>query len=136
MPTIVQRNLCALSLCACLLGCGGASDKPDLGLVTGKVTRGGVPVLKAKIYFTPVAGGRASEAVTQGDGSYELVYVGGEKGAAVGEHKVVITTFEPQIIQDDGTKTGGRPEELPAQYTSGTERRTVTAGAQVIDFAL
>lgn len=88
------------------------------------------------LMFTRVAGARTSEAVTMGDGTYELSYVGGDKGAAVGEHKVTITTFEAPVVQDDGKSVGGRGEELPPQYTSGSERRTVEAGEQMIDFAI
>jgi hypothetical protein len=130
-----MKPLCltTLVLVGLLSGCG-SSDKPKLGQVTGKVTRNGLPVIGAKVYFSPVEGGRTSEGVTQGDGSYELVYLRDEKGAIIGEHKVRITTYEPPIDLDGGGKEGGRPEEIPPKYSSGEERRTVNAGSQVIDF--
>jgi hypothetical protein len=129
-------RVCATSLlCLCLSACSGApDDSPDLGKVTGKVTRSGTPVINARVYFTPVAGGRTSEGLTGADGSYELVYLRDQKGAAVGEHKVRITTFEEPIVEDNGTKRGGRPEEAPPQFSGGEERRKVEAGEQVIDF--
>lgn len=127
--------LAMLATASLIAGCG-AGDRPETGEVTGKVMRGATPVVGARVYFTPVDGGRTSEATTQGDGSYELVYLRDIKGAKIGEHKVRITTFDPPEVTDDGKKVGGRPEEIPSQYSGGEERRTVKAGAQVIDFAL
>ncbi len=121
-----------------LMGCGSApDDRPELGLVKGTVKLNGEPVEGARISFRPVDGGLTSQAVTNADGSYELVYLRESKGAKVGEHFVQITTYEDPIVEDDGSRSGGKPELMPEAYARGDlERRTVSAGENVIDFDL
>ena len=133
----MSRLACVCVVLSTLIGCSGApDDQPETGMVTGKVTLGGNPVSGAKVFFTPVDGGRTSEAVTQDDGSYELIYLRDIKGAKIGEHQVRITTFEQPEVLDDGTQAEGRPEAMPPEFSQGTELRTVEAGEQVIDFEI
>ena len=89
----------------------------------------------AVVSFTPVGGGRSSTAQTGEDGSYELTYLRDIKGAKIGEHEVRITTFEEPVIEDDGSKSGGRQEEMPDEYLNGSVKRTVEdVDDNVIDF--
>jgi len=124
-----------LPLCS---GCGGgASDQPELGQVKGVVTLGGEPLPDARIVFSPVEGGQSSEATTDAQGNYELVYRGDEKGAKVGEHKVFISTFEESVLDDSGKSTGGREELVPEQYNRNTTLTvTVEPGANEIPLDL
>jgi hypothetical protein len=119
-----------------LSGCSGSSG-PPLGQVEGTVTLGGQPVAGARIYFSPVEGGRTSEALTDSSGRYVLQYSGSDAGAIVGEHVVRITTYEEPISEDDGSVSGGVPEQVPDKYNaSSTLTREVKRGQQTIDFAL
>ncbi|WP_131818485.1 carboxypeptidase-like regulatory domain-containing protein [Planctopirus hydrillae] len=74
-------------------GCG-TSDTPVLAPVSGKVTREGEPVSDAMVIFTP-AKGSASSGTTDSQGRFELRYFDGQVGAAVGSHRVKVTTGNP-----------------------------------------
>ncbi|QDU36242.1 hypothetical protein Mal4_05260 [Maioricimonas rarisocia] len=98
------------------VGCGGTSDQPELGEVTGVVTLDGEPLADARVVFSPVEGGQSSEATTDAQGKYALVYRGEQMGAKIGEHKVFVSTFEEAVLDDFGKPTGGREELVPEQY--------------------
>ena len=131
------RSLLIFSVAA-LSGCAGAPDDlPELGTVTGVVTIDGEPVAKAIVNFRPVEGGLTSQSLTGEDGRYELNYLREQKGAKVGTHFVQITTFEDPVVEDDGTKSGGRKELMPAEYSRGDlEKRDVAAGENTINFEI
>lgn len=108
-----------------LAGCG-QGDRPQLGTVQGKVTLDGKPLPNAAIRFLPVVPVRASMSMTDAEGRYELVYIRDIMGAAVGQHRVEITT-----------EAAGTPEKLPAQYHAKTTlTATVEPGANEINFDL
>lgn len=133
----VTGGMAAAVLVAACCGCGEDSDKPETGTVKGTVTLDGQAVGMARIYFSPVDGGQTSEAITDAAGHYELLYKRDEKGAKIGKHKVVITTFEEPTVEDDGSVSGGMPERIPAKFnTSTTLEKEVAAGENVIDFPL
>jgi hypothetical protein len=99
-------------------GCGGR-NLPDMGTVSGIVTVDGKPLPKATVRFFP-ASGRPSQAITRDDGSYELCYIGGDKGALLGEHRVTISTY----MMDEDMKTHrmvNHPEILPEKYHAKSE---------------
>lgn len=111
--------------CLLLVGCS-QGDRPALGTVKGVVTLDGKPLPNAAIRFLPVVPVRASMSMTDTDGRYELIYIRDIMGAAVGEHRVEITT-----------EAAGAPEKLAAKYHSAT---TLTAkvepGVNEINFDL
>ena len=116
-----------LALAAWIAGCGGV-DRPDLAPVRGKVTLDGRPLPDARLEFQPVGPWRTSMGVTDARGEYELSYIRDEKGAAVGGHRVRITTVG---------RTEAEPEIVPAKYNEQTQlEREVTAGRNRIDFKL
>ncbi|MEX2169163.1 MAG: carboxypeptidase-like regulatory domain-containing protein [Pirellulales bacterium] len=121
--------------CAALsmIGCG-SGHLPELGTVSGIVTLDGQPLEGATVQFTPSLG-RVSRARTGSDGAYELRYVGSERGALLGEHKVMIITS----WMDEDPATGritNHPEKLPPKYHAESElKRTVEAGDNRFDFA-
>jgi hypothetical protein len=94
-----------------------------MGTVSGVVTLDGRPLPNANVRFFP-ASGRPSQAITGEDGSYELSYVGNEKGALVGEHRVTISTY---TLDEDRTthRMITRPEVLPARYHSKSELKQI-----------
>jgi len=75
-------------------GCGGVSDVPELGVVTGKLMLDGKPTSGMSVEFHPdsTAGtkGPLSSGISDVDGYFTLFTGGGEKGAVVGKHKVVV----------------------------------------------
>ena len=122
-----------------LVGCGGGpEDDPDMGTVTGTVKMDGKPLANALISFQPVGGaGRPSNAATNEQGQYTLIYSVRLKGARVGEHTVRITTFRGPGPGDDGEFSEGTPETVPNRYNSQTElKKTVEPGSNTIDFDL
>ena len=105
-----------------LTGCGGKGDRPDLASVRGKVTLDNVALPSARVTFEPPVG-RPSHGRTNDAGEYELEYLAGVSGAAIGPHKIVISTND--LIED--AKTGKRqmiPEKVPVIYNRET---TLTA---------
>ena len=131
------RRTALLGAVLLLAGCGPKSDMPEVAPVRGKITLNGKPLIMAKVIFAPVEGGQSSEAVTNANGEYELVYKRDIMGAKIGKHKVMISTAEPPEVTDDGKVIGGKPELVPAQFnTQTTLEKEVTDGENVIDFTL
>lgn len=83
---------------------------PELGNLQGTITFDGQPLAHATVIFEPKAGGRASRAVTDDSGRYQLVYLRDTKGALVGSHIVKIFT-----ASENDPK-----ERLPARYNKQT----------------
>ncbi len=112
-------------ICMAVVGCS-QGDRPPLGTVKGVVTLDGKPLANAAVRFLPVVPVRASMSMTDAEGRYELVYIRDIMGAAVGEHRVEITT-----------EAAGAAEKLAAKYHSAT---TLTAkvepGVNEINFDL
>jgi len=110
-----------------LSGCG-QSDRPPLGTVHGTVTLDGKPLAGASLVFEPVERGRASTAVTDADGRYELIYIRQDKGAKVGAHRVRITAANPD---------SAKAELLPLRYNAQSVLKAeVKPGDNCIDFPL
>lgn len=110
----------------CLAGCSG-SDQPELGQVRGQITLDGKPLAGASVRFAPMGEARGSRGLTDEQGNYELAYLRDIQGAALGKHKVTITTA-----------TEDQPaERLPARYnTASTLSVDVAPGNNIHDFAL
>lgn len=117
--------LCGLVLGGVLAGCGGA-DTPPLGRVSGKVTMGDQPLAGLIVVFKPEVG-RASTAITDASGHYELEYAHRIRGAKVGPATVM---FEWPLGATDTTP-------LPAKYTTKSELKVdVKSGSNTFDFPL
>lgn len=160
MKSIVSKPLTflILSLTFYGLGCGGSSDQPDLGTVTGTVTMDGKPLAYAIISFAP-SEGLPSSGQADKNGLYKLSHIGDAKGALIGKHTVSIMTGtapstgsspekddqamveEIPDINDDGEVTSRPPaakkESIPAKYNAETTlTEEVAAGSNTIDFEL
>jgi len=120
---------------AAMAGCMGGSG--DYGHVTGVVTINGSPVQDATVTFAPAEGGRSAIAMTQADGSYELNYTPGVKGAKLGQNSVRITTYvAPELDDDNRVVDPGKPELLPPKYSRGETTVDVKPGENTFDFAI
>jgi hypothetical protein len=123
----LPATLCSLFL----FGCGGVSDAPETGDVSGYVKLDGQPVPGATVIFQPTEG-RPSNGRTDAEGHYELTYSRNQSGAKVGTHRVQITTYEA-----GDEETPAVEEKIPEKYNTNTElTKEVKAGDNEIDFDL
>jgi len=116
-----------------LTGCN-PEKLPRLGRVTGTVTLDGQPVADATVLFEGAnAGEPPSMGKTDAAGKYDLYYSRGHKGATIGDHKVIIRTY--QAGDDDNPK--GVREAVPAKYNAKSELTgAVKRGQNKLDFEL
>lgn len=149
--TTFKNGLLAVALsilCLNLSGCGGASDQPDLGRVTGTITLDGKPLHGMAVVFYP-DNGRPARGRTDLNGKYELTYIRRTRGTKVGHNRVEIATSEEgeEDIEepgDGGEDTGAaqKPPErekitIPARYNTTSELNAdVKPGENVFDFQL
>lgn len=115
-----------------MLGC---SHGPELAPVTGQVSMDGRPLDLAEISFEP-AQGRASHALTEKDGRYELRYTRDRMGGLVGSHTVRVKSLT-ELTGPNGQSIV-RPQLVPERYNTKTELHAeVERGkTNVIDFDL
>ena len=95
------------------------------------------PLPNVWVMFHP-AQGRTSIARADENGEYELLYLEGTSGANLGTHKVAITTYnEDEIEELKANSSEPIKEPIPSRYNS---RTTLTAevkeGDNDIDFPL
>lgn len=112
-----------------LLAAGCGKGEVELAEVTGTVTQDGEPLPRALVRFIPQGDiGRPSTGVTEYDGSYRLLYSARDAGALIGEHRVEITTGDPE-------QPALYPETVPAEFNiESTLVRTVEADNNVFNF--
>ncbi|UUO04499.1 carboxypeptidase regulatory-like domain-containing protein [Blastopirellula sp. J2-11] len=131
----MNYSLICISLCSLLLSAIGCNfNSSEYGHVVGVIKINGAPVEDAVVIFSPVAGGRSAMAITKADGSYELNYTPGVKGAKLGENRVVLSTYVSPFRDDDGVSSLGEPERFPPEYSQGTEFVTIEPGENTFDF--
>ncbi len=87
--TLIILNLSVLLLS----GCGGSSDQPELGEVTGTITFNKQPLVGVAVVFQP-ENGRPARGMTNAEGKYELTYIRQTKGSKVGPNRVEIAPSE------------------------------------------
>lgn len=122
--TVMARNWISAMLCLTVTwvasGCGGGSDKPELGQVSGKVTMDGKPLPKVVVTFNP-EDGRPSLGETDDQGQFTMMYLG-EPGAKVGKHVVSISTPPPENAEDGGCEEPGEEgqflDPIPLRYNA------------------
>jgi hypothetical protein len=108
-------------------GCGGG-ESFELAAVSGTVTMDGKPLAGVTVSYQPIAqGGKDPGAGSfgktneQGEFTLELINTG-KAGAAVGKHRVSLTTPAPEDGGDSDVNDFVDP--IPARYSS---RTTLTA---------
>ncbi|WP_158262418.1 MULTISPECIES: carboxypeptidase-like regulatory domain-containing protein [Pirellulaceae] len=99
----MKKTLLAIAMLGIvsLAGCGG-EEGPEMGMVTGTITKGGAPLVGANLEFYPIGDGGASYGTSDEEGNFSLRYSTGKPGAMVGDHKVTVI---------GGTTKGGAPAE-------------------------
>ena len=133
-----------------LVGCDGASGRPDLHKVTGSVTFKGSPVEGANVTFSSATSPRSATGATDASGKFSLTTFDTNDGAVVGEHAVTITKVasgaesgamseanaKEMMAKNMGTMNAGKSADskpdfvLPAKYAdakTSKEKRTVSA---------
>jgi hypothetical protein len=133
--------LAAMAFCAA--GCGGASDRPELGQVTGTVTLDGEPLKGIAVVFFPDSG-RPARGKTDAEGKYELTYIRDTKGTKLGHNRVEIAPDEEGAEEEEeGDEAAPKPKakgakpKIPAKYNTKSELEAdVKPGDNVFDFKL
>jgi hypothetical protein len=93
------------ALLLCLLGCStGGADAPVLYPVTGTLKAGGKPLADITVQLVPVDKSEKSKARpgianTDAEGNF-TIRTNGDKGAASGKYKVVLSTGAAKAEQD------------------------------------
>lgn len=143
MKTTSGSILAAATLLLALSGCGGVSDQPELGLVTGTVMLDNQPLKGIAVTFLP-DNGRPATGTTDENGDYELIYIGKTPGCKVGHNRVEIG-FDEEAGEDDATEgddaapTPGDTgkNDIPSRYNAESElEANVKPGENVFDFDL
>ena len=126
-------------------GCGGPSDQPELGQVTGTVTLDGKPLVGIAVVFQPESG-RPARGKTDAEGKYELTYIRQTKGTKVGPNRVEIAPSEEgeadeSEASDEESKPAAKPNSkkplIPPRYNVRSELKAdVKPGKNTFDFKL
>ena len=110
-----MKSLLQVAAVVCLLVLlSGCNSGPTVVPVTGVATRGGQPIKNLFITFFPDDGTRASTAITDDAGRFEMQITKARKGAAVGNHKVV-AGYRPRTPQDEAEYAEGKLKFHPDQ---------------------
>jgi hypothetical protein len=151
----MKHTLLAVALATLALhlsGCGGVSDQPELGRVTGTIMLDGEPLSDIAVVFHP-DNGRPARGKTDSDGKYELTYIRQTRGCKVGHNRVEIAPNEEgenEELEEDSEEAGNTEDvgaakrpmkrgkaEVPARYNSKSELEAdVQPGENVFDFKL
>lgn len=130
-----RRALAAVALTAAsVVGCGGSDGRPDLAPVSGTVMLNESPLPVGQIIFQPISGGQPAVGRLSEDGSFTLGTYGDDDGAAVGRHRVRVTSYSTQAGESDAEASGDSLGELlvPERYanfsTSGIEVSVLATG--------
>jgi hypothetical protein len=118
------------------LASSGCSTGSGLTKVTGRVTYEGVPLTKGSISFVSDDGGKNAAGIINEKGEYTLSTHQPGDGAAPGQYRVCISSFEtlPEMKENSGQRA------IPAKYfdvrSSGLTATVEDQRTQVIDFPL
>lgn len=131
-----------LFLVPALSGCG-ASDQPQLGLVTGSVMLDNEPVAGVSVTFQP-DNGRPAIGTTDANGDYKLTYKPQTPGCKVGHCRVIIGYEEGgeesvEMEGDDAVQTPDKStkKKIPAEYNTESNLEVdVKPGENVFTFDL
>lgn len=144
------RRLSAVTfvgMLAAIVGCGGGTDQPDLGLVSGKITLDGVPLSGVDVTFRP-EDGRPAMGKTDAEGNYVLNYIRDNPGCKVGRCRVEIGSSEEsgegvgsegELEGDELVQTPNKAAvaEIPAKYNVQSELEAdVKPGENTFNFEL
>ena len=111
-----------------IIGCGESG--PPIASVEGTITMDGKPLANASVVFSPESG-RPAGAKTDAEGHYVLNFSAGRKGAVPGKNRVQIRTGSEGGIADDGSRSPGTPETVPAQFNDQSTLEFVVEDGKV-----
>lgn len=99
-----MRRLAVMMATVLFLGCGGASDAPQLAKVSGTVTMGGNPVVDATVTFHLDGEGapRPGMGKTDASGNFRITTFNNNDGAIVGTHIVTVAKIEANPAESSG----------------------------------
>jgi hypothetical protein len=139
-----------------IIGCGGGTDQPELGLVSGTVTLDGSPLSDTAVTFVP-DDGRPAMGQTDSEGRYELTYIRDTLGCKVGHCRVQIGNTEEsgeeleEDSEDEQAEEGDefvqkptkqkpakqKTGQIPSRYNTKSELEAdVQPGENTFDFKL
>lgn len=125
-----QSSLVSLFLACVCAGCGGKSDLPPLGTVSGTVLLDGKPEAGIKVFFESATVARMAIGETDKEGKYTLNYSADAKGAPVGKCKV---KFDQPMQPEKGIHFS----KLPRKYMMEPQfEKDVAAGKNEFNFEL
>jgi hypothetical protein len=133
---VMKLRYLSLLLLPFVLGCGGGISTVP---VTGKVTKGGVPVPGMGVTLVGVEGTEAMglRGSTNDQGVFTIAAAGGVEGAPVGKYKVLLIPPAGAVDYSKMGPGGPKPaEKLPEKFTDiakATEVFTVGTGPNVIE---
>ncbi len=142
-----MKSLLSVSVCVAALLLSACNRGPQMVPVTGEVLLDGKPVEGAAVLFTPDAGGRPADGVTDKEGKFSLQTYEPGDGAPLGKYKVAIVGMRQTGIQAtadglSGEVDPGKVREIwfvPRKYstpeTSGIEAE-VKRGLTPLKFEL
>ncbi len=127
------RAVPLLVIVASLASCS-PSGLPKLEPARGKVSLDGTPLAQASVMFTPVdMATRASTAMTDDQGQFELYFNSDNAGVAVGKYHV---TVSKRVYSETNPNDPGK-ETVPKQYQEyGTIDVDVVSGKNEFDLEL
>jgi hypothetical protein len=122
------------------LGCSSSKLAP----VSGTVTLNGQPLANAGVSFQPIAksgmdAGVGASGKTDDKGEYTLTASTGQKGATLGENRVLISASTQDLENTDARPRRGPAikDKVPKRYNEETELRfEVKSGNNKADFPL
>lgn len=119
---VLRKTLLAIAMLGVvsLAGCGSEAG-PEMGQVTGTITKGGAPLVGANLEFYPEGDGGASYGTSDEQGNFTLRYSTGKPGAMVGNHKVTViggTTKGGAAPESEGLATLTEGDAAPKPVSS------------------
>lgn len=110
-----------------LTGCS-QGDRPPIGLVTGKITMDGEPLVGTIVSFMPDSG-RPATGLTDKEGKYQIQYAMGVYGTKIGNNTICLFPGS----------SGGTSHEIAAKYQNPQTsdlKAEVKKGNNTFDFEL
>ncbi|MCO6046958.1 hypothetical protein NG895_23920 [Aeoliella sp. ICT_H6.2] len=111
------------ALTGALLFIAGCGTQHNLAPVSGVVTVGDRPLVKAGITFTPVEGGRPAWATTNEEGRFQLSTMEVGDGALVGDHVVTIVANQVSKVETPVPEDEGLSSVFAARPKGKTSRK-------------
>ena len=134
--------LCGLVIVTSAIGCGGGSDNPAVGTVSGKITHNGQSVTSGIVQFTPGQSGgkgpagKPASGNVGADGTFKLSTYGNGDGAVIGKHKV---NYAPPVVSIDEKTHSENSKPVVGPYDGLVPSKAdaeVNAGDNKVDIEL